>query len=176
MKSLCLLLAIAVAASSAADFKKTSEPILEKNCYRCHSEKTGKRKGGFVFDDLETFKLDIADNDVAQIGPAIPMAATSSEVIVNASHEKHMPPDDQLSNGDIHQADRMDQGRCLLPGMKPVVASTTPSARKSLSRHHEAGRTSKVKPSALALCASKVPMWCSACLRMVRKCRIRSRN
>ncbi|MFM7605328.1 MAG: c-type cytochrome domain-containing protein, partial [Prosthecobacter sp.] len=63
---------VTVLTASAADFQKDIQPILEKNCYECHSEKTGKRKGGFVFDELETFKLDIADNDVAQIRPGNP--------------------------------------------------------------------------------------------------------
>ena len=97
------LLFMTVLTAGAVDFKKDIEPILEKNCYECHSEKTGKRKGGFVFDELETFKLDIADNDVAQIRPGNPDGSHFLEVIVNASHEKHMPPDDQLSNGDIRK-------------------------------------------------------------------------
>jgi hypothetical protein len=85
----------------AVDFKKDIQPILEKNCYECHSEKTGKRKGGFVFDELDTFKLDIADNDVAQIRPGKPGESHFLEVIANPDHERHMPPKDQLSNGDI---------------------------------------------------------------------------
>ena len=67
----------------AVDFKKDIQPILEKNCYECHSEKTGKRKGGFVFDELDTFKLDIADNDVAQIRPGKPGESHFLEVIAN---------------------------------------------------------------------------------------------
>jgi len=87
--------------AGAADFQKEIQPILEKNCYECHSEKNKKRKGGFVFDVLETFKLDIADNDVAQIRPGKPAESHFLEVIVNANHERHMPPDDQLSASDI---------------------------------------------------------------------------
>lgn len=129
MKSLCLLL-LTTAAVTAADFKKDIEPILEKNCYECHSEKTGKRKGGFVFDDLETFKLDIADNDVAQIRPGNPDGSHFLEVIVNESHEKHMPPKDQLSSGDIRKLTEWIKEGAILPGIKPAVASTTPAAPK----------------------------------------------
>lgn len=84
----------------AADFKKDIQPILEKNCYECHSEKAGKKKGGFVFDDLNTFKLDIADNDVAQIRPGKPAESHFLEVMVNDG-KNHMPPKDQLSGSDI---------------------------------------------------------------------------
>lgn len=96
------LIAPFLAASSvyAADFKKDIAPILERNCYECHSEKTGKKKGGFVFDDLETFKLDIKDNDVAQIRPGKPAESHFLEVLVNDG-KNHMPPKDQLSGTDI---------------------------------------------------------------------------
>lgn len=96
-----LILCILSITASAVDFKKDIQPILEKNCYECHSEKKKKRKGGFVFDELETFKLDIADNDVAQIRPGKPAESHFLEVIVDPNHDRHMPPDDQLSSGDI---------------------------------------------------------------------------
>jgi len=127
MKPLCLLL-LTTAAASAVEFNKDIQPILEKNCYECHSEKTGKRKAGFVFDDLETFKLDIADNDVAQIRPGKPDGSHFLEVIVNESHEKHMPPKDQLSSDDIRKLTDWIKEGAILPGIKPAVASTTPAA------------------------------------------------
>ena len=116
---------VTVLTASAADFQKDIQPILEKNCYECHSEKTGKRKGGFVFDELETFKLDIADNDVAQIRPGNPDGSHFLEVIVNASHEKHMPPKGQLSSGDIRKLTDWIKEGALLPGIKPAVASAS---------------------------------------------------
>lgn len=123
-------LAASTAVSSAADFKKDIQPILEKNCYECHSEKTGKRKGGFVFDDLATFKLDIADNDVAQIRPGKPDESHFLEVIVKADHERHMPPKDQLSRGDISKiTEWIMEGASFdkaAPGSKPVATTTTP--------------------------------------------------
>jgi len=65
-----LILCILPIPASAVDFKKDIQPILEKNCYECHSEKKKKRKGGFVFDELETFKLDIADKQAC--GESLP--------------------------------------------------------------------------------------------------------
>ena len=91
---------IAVSSVFAADFQKDIQPILERNCYECHSEKTGKKKGGFVFDDLKTFKMDIADNDVAQIRPGKPSESHFLEVIVNDG-KNHMPPNENLSGAEI---------------------------------------------------------------------------
>ncbi|MFN0078420.1 MAG: c-type cytochrome domain-containing protein [Prosthecobacter sp.] len=91
---------LAAFTAGAADFKKDIQPILEKNCYECHSEKNKKRKGGFVFDVLETFKLDIADNDVAQIRPGKPAESHFLDIMIN-NGKNHMPPDEQLSAGDI---------------------------------------------------------------------------
>lgn len=89
--------------AGAVDFKKDIQPILEKNCYECHSDKANKRKGGFVFDTLETFKLDIADTDVAQIRPGKPGESHFLEVIVNEGHKNHMPPNDNLSRSEINK-------------------------------------------------------------------------
>lgn len=100
-RHLLLISFLCAVTAGAADFQKDIQPILEKNCYECHSEKNKKRKGGFVFDVLETFKLDIADNDVAQIRPGKPSESHFLEVIVNPNHDRHMPPDDQLSSSDI---------------------------------------------------------------------------
>lgn len=91
---------LAVSSVFAADFQKDIQPILERNCYECHSLKTGKKKGGFVFDDLETFKLDIKDNDVAQIRPGKPAESHFLEVLVNDG-KNHMPPNENLSSAEI---------------------------------------------------------------------------
>ncbi|MBL9134044.1 MAG: hypothetical protein JNG86_22720 [Verrucomicrobiaceae bacterium] len=131
-----LVLAAAAALCDAADFKKDIQPILEKNCYECHSEKTGKRKGGFVFDDLETFKLDIADNDVAQIRPGNPDGSHFLEVIIKEDHERHMPPKGQLSRGEIAKiTEWIKEGASFdkaVPGSAPVAATTAAPAKKSL--------------------------------------------
>lgn len=116
--------------ASAVDFKKDIQPILEKNCYECHSVKAKKHKAGFVFDDLEAFKLDIADTDVAQIRPGKPGESHLLEVIVNESHEKHMPPNDSLSRGDINKlTDWIKEGATFGVGSDPkaaVAVSSTP--------------------------------------------------
>lgn len=119
--------------ASAVDFKKDIQPILEKNCYECHSEAKKKRKGGFVFDDLETFKLDIADNDVAQIRPGKPAESHFLEVIVNPDHDRHMPPDDQLSSGDIRKlTDWIKEGATFDGTVAKTAATTEGMPKKAL--------------------------------------------
>ncbi|MDZ4406094.1 c-type cytochrome domain-containing protein [Prosthecobacter sp.] len=118
--------------AGAADFKKDIQPILEKNCYECHSEKNKKRKGGFVFDVLETFKLDIADNDVAQIRPGKPAESHFLEVIVNANHERHMPPDDQLSASDIKKITEWISEGASFDKDAPKLAVATTAPKKDL--------------------------------------------
>ncbi|SKA96510.1 Planctomycete cytochrome C [Prosthecobacter debontii] len=98
MKHLPVFLITATAAA-AADFKKDVQPILEKNCYECHSEKHNKRKAGYVFDDLATLKLDI--NPKGAIVPGNPKESHFFEVVSNPDHKAHMPPDDNLSAKDL---------------------------------------------------------------------------
>lgn len=127
-----LITAAAAAMASAADFKKDIQPILEKNCYECHSEKTGKKKGGFVFDDLNTFKLDIADNDVAQIRPGKPDESHFLEVIVNEGHERHMPPKKMLSSSDIRKITDWIKEGAAFDKNAPKLAEASAPAKKSL--------------------------------------------
>jgi len=88
-------------AASAVEFKKDIQPIFERHCYECHSEKTGKKKAGYVFDDLETLKLDI--NPKGAIVPGSPAESHLFVVIADADHEAHMPPKDNLSKAEIEK-------------------------------------------------------------------------
>ncbi|OYW71531.1 MAG: hypothetical protein B7Z37_27565 [Verrucomicrobia bacterium 12-59-8] len=116
---------LAVSSVFAVDFKKDIAPILEKNCYECHSRKTGKKKAGFMFDDLEYFKNDIADTDVAQIRPGKPSESHFLEIMVNDG-KNHMPPDGQLSASDIKKiTEWISEGASFdkdAPKMAPVAA------------------------------------------------------
>lgn len=126
-----LLLLLSAVPAGAVEFKKDIQPILEKNCYECHSEKAKKRKGGFVFDDLETFKLDIADNDVAQIRPGKPAQSHFLEVLANPGHERHMPPKGQLSQEELDLISNWIKAGATFDGtVKTAAAAPTPTAPK----------------------------------------------
>ncbi|HYF34808.1 MAG TPA: c-type cytochrome domain-containing protein [Prosthecobacter sp.] len=101
LRHLATLTLLSTTAGLAVDFKKDIQPILEKNCYECHSEKTGKKKAGYVFDDLETLKLDI--NPKGAIVPGKPGESHLFEVVANPNHEAHMPPKGELSPREIEK-------------------------------------------------------------------------
>ena len=120
---------LAVSSAFAADFAKDIQPILERNCYECHSLKTGKKKAGFIFDDLETFKKDIADNDVAQIRPGKPSESHFLEILVSDG-KNHMPPNENLSGSEIKKiTEWITEGASFEKGA-PKLAPT--AVKKSL--------------------------------------------
>lgn len=107
---------LAALPSGAAEFDKDVKPILKKHCYECHSEETGKRKAGYVFDDLDTLKLDIGPKAI--IVPNDPGDSYFLEVISIPNHEAHMPPKDQLSNREIDKLREWIEAGAPLPGME----------------------------------------------------------
>ncbi|MCX6858078.1 MAG: hypothetical protein NTV80_24610 [Verrucomicrobia bacterium] len=116
-------LILATGTSFSADFKKDIQPILEKHCYECHSEKTGKKKAGYVFDDLETLQKDI--NPKGAIVPGNPAESHLFVVVADAEHEAHMPPKDNLSSREIEtMREWITEGAGLTkdaPKMKPTA-------------------------------------------------------
>ena len=84
----------------AVDFKKDIRPILKENCYECHSKEAGKEKAGYVFDDVETLKLDIQPKGI--IVPGKPGDSYLLEVMtMDVSEKAHMPPKKMMSDRDI---------------------------------------------------------------------------
>ncbi len=124
MKKLPVFLSL-LSAASAADFKKDIQPIFAKHCYECHSEKAGKKKAGYVFDDLETLKLDI--NPKGAIVPGNPAESHLFVVVADANHEAHMPPKDNLSSAEIEKMrEWITEGAALESGaakMKPTAGA-----------------------------------------------------
>ena len=96
-----LAILLSTLSAAAVDFKKDIAPILEKNCYECHSEQAKKKKAGYVFDDLETLKLDI--NPKGAIVPGNPAESHFFVVVADPNHEAHMPPDGNLSSAEIEK-------------------------------------------------------------------------
>ena len=85
----------------AADFKRDIAPILKKHCYECHSEETGKKKNGYVFDDLDTLAGDIRPGGM--IDPGRPEESELLRLfIAPAGDKRRMPPKgDGLSGKEI---------------------------------------------------------------------------
>ncbi|HCN78314.1 MAG TPA: hypothetical protein DIT13_14105 [Verrucomicrobiales bacterium] len=135
-----LVLFSAALAVQAADFKKDIQPILEKHCYECHSEKTGKQKAGYVFDDLETLKLDI--NPKGAIVPGKPAESHVFVVVSDPNHEAHMPPKGNLSDREISKLrDWITAGAHLTP--EAAATAAAPAKPAVLDWTNFEGRTIK---------------------------------
>ncbi len=135
---------LALSHSDAAEFKKDVQPILKKHCYECHSEETGKKKAGYVFDDLKTLKYDI--NPKGIIVPNDPGESYFLEVIAVPNHEAHMPPKDQLSDREIAKLrEWIEAGAPLEEGAASGMTATTstglPSAPVMLNWTNFEGKT-----------------------------------
>lgn len=75
----------------AADFKKDIAPIFKAKCYECHSEKAGKEKNGYVFDNLERLKGSIGPYE--QIIPGNPSESPLMDLLTAPDGDKRrMPP------------------------------------------------------------------------------------
>ncbi|MES2595623.1 MAG: c-type cytochrome domain-containing protein [Verrucomicrobiota bacterium] len=128
-RSLLPLLLISALPAAAADFKKDIVPILEASCYKCHSNKTGKKKAGYVFDDLETLKLDI--NPKGAIVPGSPGESHFFEVIADPNHDAHMPPDENLPPDQLQKLREWITEGASLDGKG---AKMVPTAKKGLAK------------------------------------------
>ena len=86
---------------AGADFKRDIAPILKKHCYECHSLETGKKKNGYVFDDLDTLAGDIRPGGM--IDPGRPEESEFLRLLTApAGDDRRMPPKgDGLSDKEI---------------------------------------------------------------------------
>lgn len=129
--------------AAAADFKKDIAPIFAKHCYECHSDKTGKKKAGYVFDDLETLQKDI--NPKGGIVPGNPAESHIFKVVADPEHEAHMPPKDNLSDREIEKLrEWITEGAMLdKDGPKPEMAAVKKSLPPILPWTNFEGKTIK---------------------------------
>ena len=112
---------------TAVDFKKDIRPILEENCYECHSKEAGKEKAGYVFDDLETLKLDIQPKGI--IVPNKPGESYLLDVItMDVSEKAHMPPKKMMSDRDIAKIREWISAGASLDTVAPGTLPARPAA------------------------------------------------
>ncbi len=133
---------LAVLNLNAADFKKDIRPILKENCYECHSKESGKEKAGYVFDDLETLKLDIQPKGI--IVPGQPGESYFLEVMtMDASEKAHMPPKKTLSDRDIAKVRDWIASGAHLEGAPPASTLAARAAPVALDWTNAEGVTIK---------------------------------
>ncbi|GIX00107.1 MAG: hypothetical protein KatS3mg111_3439 [Pirellulaceae bacterium] len=83
--------------ATAEWFEKQVRPLLAENCFSCHSEAFGNRKGGLALDSRPAM-LEGGDSGPA-IVPGEPDASLLIEAVRRESYE--MPPDKELSHSQI---------------------------------------------------------------------------
>ena len=86
-------------AKENAFFEKSVRPLLAKHCYKCHSKKTGKSKGGLYLDSQAGW-MDGGDS-----GPAITAGSPEKSLLIKAvkhqDKDLEMPPKEKLSDSEI---------------------------------------------------------------------------
>ncbi len=87
------------AAEDVAFFESKVRPILVANCYECHSEESGKQRGGLFLDRRAGWQTG------GDSGPAIIPGDTDQSLLLNAVHYRNenlqMPPKSRLDQADI---------------------------------------------------------------------------
>ncbi|MGV3659162.1 MAG: DUF1553 domain-containing protein [Prosthecobacter sp.] len=101
-----LLLAFAAAAAAAAPaadgvafFEAKVRPLLVKHCYECHSQETGKQKGGLLLDRKEGWEKG------GDAGPALVVGQPGKSLLMHSvryeDEDLQMPPKSKLPPEDI---------------------------------------------------------------------------
>jgi Protein of unknown function (DUF1553)/Protein of unknown function (DUF1549)/Planctomycete cytochrome C/Concanavalin A-like lectin/glucanases superfamily len=80
-------------------YEKKVQPILEQNCYKCHSHQAEKIKGGFVLDSREGLLRG------GETGPAVVPGDAEKSLLIKAvrhvDEDLQMPPKKKLADADI---------------------------------------------------------------------------
>ncbi|HBV63023.1 MAG TPA: hypothetical protein DEF45_08385, partial [Rhodopirellula sp.] len=104
-------------------FESKIRPVLVERCYRCHSTKAGKSKGGLLLDSRNGWQVG------GDSGPAIiPFKPAESLLLlaINQSGESSaMPPDDRLSQAVVKNFEAWIMAGAIDPrdGHKPLAAT-----------------------------------------------------
>ena len=98
-----ILLAFTATGASAADgvafFESKVRPLLVKHCYECHSQESGKRKGGLLLDRKEGWQ--IGGDAGAAVIPGNPGNSLLMHSVSYQDDKLQMPPKSKLSPQDI---------------------------------------------------------------------------
>lgn len=124
-------------------YEKKIRPVLIEHCYRCHSNETGKSRGGLVVDSIESMRLG------GESGPSVVPGNHRESVLwraMNWMDDMEMPRDEKLSSEILKDfANWIDQG-AHAPSSLGVVAvqgKVTLEDIESAKDHHWAYQTVK---------------------------------
>lgn len=117
--ALLLLAPCADSADDAAFFEKKVRPILFARCQECHSNRTGKKRGGLLLDSRAAI---LAGGDS---GPAAVSGDPAKSLLVQAIRHEHatltMPPAGKMPAAEIAALVEWVQRGVVYPGAGPVV-------------------------------------------------------
>lgn len=99
-----LLASVGHAADGNAYFEEKIRPILVEHCYECHSEESGKRKGGLLLDRKEGWQL--GGDAGAAIVPGMPEESLLVHSIRYSDTSMQMPPKSKLEPELIKELER----------------------------------------------------------------------
>ena len=94
-------------------------PVLVEHCYRCHSNETGKSRGGLVVDSLEAMKIG------GESGPAVIPGDYQESTLwraINWMDDMEMPRDEKLSDTILKDVATWIQNGAKAPSSLGVVA------------------------------------------------------
>src|SRR2546430_5359541 len=80
-------------------YQKQVQPILEENCYNCHSHQADKIKGGFVLDSREGLLKGGDDGAVIVLGE--PEKSVLIKAVRHEDEDLKMPPKKKLTEAEI---------------------------------------------------------------------------
>jgi len=110
-----------LAAEDFAHFETHIRPLLAEHCYECHSEESGKRKGGLLLDSRAGWKL--GGDSGAAVVPGHPGDSLLLRAIRYEDPDLEMPPEEKLSEEQIRRVEAWIRRGAPDPrDGKPVVA------------------------------------------------------
>jgi hypothetical protein len=115
----------AAAAEDIAFFEAKVRPLLVERCYACHSQKSGKRRGGLHLDSRSAL-LKGGDSG-AVIVSTQPEQSLLLKVIRHADGVPHMPPKGTLSDQEIALLHEWIRRGAPMPDSSPTTSARAPS-------------------------------------------------
>lgn len=107
-------------------FEKNIRPVLAQACYKCHSAKEQKSKGGLTLDSKEA-TLRGGESGRPGVVPGRPMASTIYEAITWSNEDMQMPPKEKLPEDVVANFKKWIEMGAPDPRAAPAVAEAPKS-------------------------------------------------
>ena len=125
VSSFCLLLTLAAHGEDYSFFESKIRPVLVKHCYECHSNESGKSKGGLLLDTKAAIRAG-GDTGPAVV-PSSPKDSLLLKAIRHADPDLEMPPNKaKLPDAVIADFERWIQAGAADPRESSTATSERP--------------------------------------------------